>query len=33
MGSSAASYYAAKAVRDFCDDWHHDFIDKTDPLP
>ena len=26
MGSSAASYYAAKAVRDFCDDWHHDFV-------
>ena len=26
MGSSAASYYAAKAARDFCDDWHHDFV-------
>ena len=26
MGSSAASYYAANAVRHFCDDWHHDFV-------
>ena len=29
MGSSAASYYAAKAVRDFCDDWHHDFVTQN----
>jgi homoserine kinase len=29
MGSSAASYYAANAVRHFCDDWHHDFVTQN----
>lgn len=29
MGSSAASYYAAKAVRNRCDDFHHDYVNEN----